>query len=147
MSDGFLVSTLSKWNDEDRKRGVADWPTRIAEASKAVNAWLREGGPALYDALPARQAEKELRAAIEAWEGRGASVRWEYVNAVIAARVNGAFAQVNQPPLKWTDPIRETVEDVTTGVKEIAKPVGFGAGAALVLLGVVYLAFVVRPWK
>lgn len=146
MSD---VPGISARTMRDVEAGVEDWPPRIAAAFRTVDAWWRSAGVFGVEAndLAAYNAQRDLQAAIRAWESRGLTVPLEKVNDVVGARVNGALSQVNAPPLKWSDPARETVSDVVSGAKEVARPTAFGVGAALIVVGALYLAAVVRPWK
>lgn len=147
---------ISRYAPADRENGLRDWPTIIDDTAKRVTAWRKNAGFWAHSSVDSatRAAERELQLAIEAWNARGLGVRIENVNAVVGARVNGALSQVSEKPLNWTDPVVESYEEIVDGAKkaaeEVGKPLAFGAGAALVVIGLIYLATLtapVRAWK
>lgn len=144
---------ISKYAPADRENGLRDWPTIIEDTARRVTAWRKQAGFWAHSSVDSatRAAEKELQLAIEAWNGRGLSVRIQNVNAVVGARVNGALSQVAEKPLNWTDPVVESYEEIVDTAKQAAKPLAFGAGFGLVIAGLLYLAVVSSPgralWK
>lgn len=140
---------ISPRTEADAAAGLEDWPARINETARVVQRWASSQGTFGHESndLIVRNAEKLLQNAIAAWEARGLTLKLEKVNAVVGAWVNGALAQVSAPPLKWTDPVKETVTEVKNSVEELAKPVGFGLGFGVVVVVALYLLTVLRPWK
>lgn len=144
---------ISRYSPADRENGLRDWPTIINDTAKRVEEWRAAAGFWAHSSADyaMRAAEKELRLAIEAWNGRGLSVRIEHVNEVCGARVNGALAQVSEKPLSWGDPLVKTRDDVVDAAKQVAAPLGVGVGFGLVVAGLLYFAVVTAPgralWK
>jgi len=150
---GYGKAGISTYSTADRENGLRDWPTIINDTARRVEAWRKAAGFWAHSTADdsVRAAEKELQFAVEAWNGRGLSVRIEHVNAVCGARVNGALAQVKEKPLAWTDPLVQTKDDVVEGAKQLAAPLGVGVGFGLVVAGLLYFAVVTAPgralWK
>lgn len=144
---------ISRYSPADRENGLRDWPTIINDTANRVSAWREAAGFWAHSSADyaMRAAEKELQLAVEAWNGRGLSVRIENVNAVCGARVNGALAQVKEKPLAWSDPFIETKDEIVDAAKKAAAPLGVGLGFGLVVAGLLYFAVVTAPgralWK
>ena len=144
-----VAEGISPRTSRDVAAGVADWPALINEAARAVSRWRGEAGVFAHESvdLAVRNAEKLLQNAVKAWESRGLALPLEKVNEVVGSWVNGARAQVNEKALKWTDPLVKTKDEVVSAATELAKPVGFGLGFGVVVVGALYLLATVRPWK
>lgn len=122
------------------------WADALKSATTAANAWHRENvllswGDSVSIAMKNVEGlANKARAAIQNPQ-RFPTV--EAFDATVRAYVEGVYAQIKTPAPKWTDPIWETKDDLIDGAKEVAqevgKPIAFGAGAALVLLGALYL--------
>lgn len=123
-------------------RTTAELRAAIEAAAATVDRWWKDAGWFAYaEDVDARVAIAQdfMRRALRALDMPQGDKR----DAVVKALVDGMLAQVNSPPLRWTDPVRETVETVretATEVVETAATWGsFGAGAALVLVGIAWL--------
>lgn len=122
----------------------AYWRREVNIAAKAVGNWsLINTGFWEYEdsaGLVVRQAERELQAALKLIEARDTD--GAIAEEAIRARLAGAYAQIREEAPSWLDPIRETLSDMKTGAKETLKSAStygaFGAGAAIVVLGVLW---------
>lgn len=137
MSGALLHAPMS---DERR----AYWRREVDRAANAVGQWsIANSGFWNYEdtaGLVIRQAERELQAALKLIEARGTD--GALAEESIRARIAGAYAQIKEKAPSWLDPIRETLSDVKTGAEETLKTAStygsFGAGAAIVVLGVLW---------
>jgi len=116
----------------------------ILAAAATVDRWWKDAGLFAYSEdvdRRARVAEGFLQRALAALDSMSASDKRD---AHVRALVDGALAQVDSPPLKWTDPILETAGEVRVAVVETVGRAATwgaaGAGVALVFLGLAWLA-------
>lgn len=116
----------------------------ILAAAAKVDRWWKDAGLFSFSEDVDRRAtiaEGFLRRALAALDNMPEGDKRD---AHIRALVDGALAQVGEPPLRWTDPILETVGEVRDAAVETVERVttwgAAGAGVALVFLGLAWLA-------
>lgn len=122
------------------------WADALKSATTAANAWHNENvllGWGDSVSLVMEQVERYVALARRSIQNPQSFKDVRDFDAQMRTYVESIYAQIKTPAPKWTDPVWETLNDLRDGAKEVAqevgKPIAFGAGAALVLVGALYL--------
>lgn len=124
-------------------RSNDEWRGVLDAAAATVDRWWKDAGFWRVSEDVDRRvstAEGFLRTAYQRLDSMEPSAARD---ASLRALVDGALAQVEAPPLRWTDPVGETADTVVDAVATTARRASTwgaaGVGAALVLVAVLYV--------
>lgn len=122
------------------------WAEQLKLATIAFNEWYNQNTRLAWGnsvSVVASNVEQMVSRARLALQNPQRYQTVEIFDDVLKAYVEGIYLQIKDKAPQWTDPVWETANDLKDGavtvVKEVGKPLAFGAGAGLVALGALYL--------
>ena len=121
------------------------WKNELAKATIAYNVWFNNNTMTWGDGVAIISANvKHFRdKALIAIQNPTQFPTVEKLDNAVRAWIEGIYLQINENLPKWSDPIRQTYNDIRDTAKDVAKDVttwgAGGIGLGLVLVGAAYL--------